>query len=126
MRDFQRHSPMKHSARRIARDVSFAALLVMGTTAQAAAGLEEQVLAGPCANCHGPQGRSPGAIPSIAGLPESVLKARFVAYKSDAPPAGTTIMNRLARGYTDDQIAALARYFAQINSPSTATPGAKP
>ena len=30
-----------------------------------------QVLAGPCASCHGPDGRSPGAIPSIAGLPEA-------------------------------------------------------
>lgn len=72
------------------------------------------VLAGACANCHGTDGRSPGSIPSIAGRPESVLKSQLLAFKSDAPPAGTTVMSRLVKGYSDEQISALAQYFSQI------------
>jgi len=78
------------------------------------------VLAAACANCHGTDGRSPGAIPSIAGRPESVLRSQLLAFKSDTPPAGTTIMDRLTKGLSDDQINALAQHFSKISrSPST-------
>lgn len=72
------------------------------------------VLAGACANCHGTDGRSPGVIPSLAGRSQSLLSAQMRAYKSDASPVGTTIMNRLAKGYSDEEIEALALYFSQI------------
>ncbi len=72
------------------------------------------ILAGSCANCHGTDGRSPGGIPSLAGRPEALLKSQMLAYKSDASPVGTTIMNRLAKGYSDEEIHALAVYFSQI------------
>lgn len=73
------------------------------------------VFAAACANCHGTDGRSPGSIPSIAGRPESVLKAQLLAFKSDTPPAGTTVMSRLAKGFSDEQISALAQHFSQIS-----------
>lgn len=72
------------------------------------------VLAAACANCHGTDGRSPGSIPSIAGRPETVLAQQLKAFKSDTPPAGTTIMNRLAKGLSDAQIDALAQHFSRI------------
>lgn len=80
------------------------------------------VLAGPCANCHGPDGRSPGQIVSLAGRPQAVLLQQLQAFKSDNPPPGTTVMNRLAKGYSDEQIAALAGYFSKIspNAPAAA------
>lgn len=74
------------------------------------------VLAGACANCHGTDGRSPGGIPSIAGRPESVLLGHLRAFKSETPPPGTTIMDRLTRGYSDEQLQALAHHFSQIKS----------
>lgn len=74
------------------------------------------VLAAACANCHGPDGRSPGSIPSIAGRPESILLEQLNAFKSDNPPANTTVMNRLAKGFNDEEITALARHFSQISS----------
>lgn len=86
---------------------------------------EEQLLAGPCMNCHGPEGRSPGVIPSIAGLSEVSLKTKLIAFKSDTPPAGTTIMNRLAKGYSDAQIESLARYYAQMKPAGVTGSGAK-
>lgn len=83
------------------------------------------VLAGACANCHGTDGRSPGGIPSIAGRPESVLKQQLLAFKSDTPPAGTTVMGRLAKGFSDEQISALAKHFSQISRTSSAQEVAK-
>lgn len=72
-----------------------------------------QVLAGPCASCHGPNGRSPGAIPSIAGLPEAEATQRMLAFRDGTDPAAT-IMPRLMKGYDESQIRALARWFAEI------------
>ncbi|MFT0849954.1 hypothetical protein VRY85_04110 [Achromobacter sp. F4_2707] len=75
-----------------------------------------KVLAAACANCHGTDGRSPGSIPSIAGRPETILKKQLLAFKADTPPAGTTVMDRLAKGLSDEQISALALHFSQISS----------
>lgn len=88
---------------------------------------EASLLAGPCANCHGTDGRSPGAIPSLAGRPDSLLKLQLSAYRSDTPPPGTTIMNRLAKGYTEAELDALAIYFSRIpaDAPATATESVK-
>ena len=86
--------------------------------AQSAA--DVSVLAGSCANCHGTDGRSPGPIASIAGKPESVLRDQLKAFKAETPPPGTTIMNRLAKGYTDEQIDALAKYFSQVKAQAPA------
>lgn len=84
------------------------------------------VVAATCANCHGTDGRSPGSIPTIAGRPESVLLRQFNAFKSDTPPAGTTVMNRLTKGLSDAQVAALATYFSQISRTQSAQEVAKP
>lgn len=72
------------------------------------------VVAATCANCHGTDGRSPGSIPTIAGRPESILAGQLQAFRSNNPPVGTTVMNRLAKGLSDDQIAALAAHFSRI------------
>lgn len=74
---------------------------------------EAGVLAGSCANCHGTDGISPGAIPTIAGLPFDYLLEQLVAFKADEVP-GTTVMSRIAKGYTDEELEALARHFSQI------------
>ena len=72
-----------------------------------------EMLAGPCANCHGPAGRSPGAIPSIAGLDEDYAVAKMLAARADDDPKAT-VMPRLMKGYDEAQIRALARWFAKV------------
>lgn len=99
------------------------AALVSAQPASAQSAADIAVLAGPCASCHGTDGRSPGPIASIAGRPEAALLAQLKAFKSETPPAGTTVMNRLAKGYTDEQLNALAKHFASI---STSAAAAKP
>lgn len=86
------------------------ALLMAGP---ATAETEASVLAGTCANCHGTDGVSPGAIPSIAGLPFDYLLEQLLAFKADEVP-GTTVMGRIAKGYTDEELEALAQHFSQI------------
>ena len=49
-------------------------------------------------------------MPTIAGLNKDYLRTVMRQYKTDE--RSSTIMGRLARGYTDTQIDALASYFA--------------
>ncbi|MCO6390985.1 cytochrome C [Aliihoeflea aestuarii] len=74
---------------------------------------EVSVLAGTCANCHGTDGRSPGAIPAIAGQDYDILREQLLAFKA-GEVEGATIMTRHATGYTDEELDALARYFSEI------------
>lgn len=68
-----------------------------------------------CTSCHGLDGVSAGAIPTIAGQPADEIVAKLAAFRDQS--ADATIMNRIARGYTDDEIAALADYFSQLSAP---------
>jgi cytochrome subunit of sulfide dehydrogenase len=96
------------------------ALLAAPLPAAAQSPADIAVLAGSCASCHGTDGRSPGPVAAIAGRPEAAMAAQLKAFKADTPPPGTTIMNRIAKGYSDTQLEALAKYFAQIK-PAAAT-----
>ena len=65
-----------------------------------------------CAACHGTDGKSPGAIPTIDGRSAKETKEALTGFKNGTRPA--TVMNRLAKGYTDREIDALADYFSKI------------
>ena len=68
-------------------------------------------LAATCAACHGTDGATQGkALPPLAGQPQAALAASLAAYKAGTREA--TIMQQIARGYTDEQLAAIAAYFA--------------
>ena len=84
---------------------ALAAALPFATGAQT-----PEALALPCANCHGPDGRSAGAIPAIAGLSAEEIVASMVAFQNDE--LGATIMNRIAKGYSPAELEELARYLA--------------
>lgn len=68
------------------------------------------LLAQGCLGCHGPGGAGSGGIPALAGRDENDLRAAMAAFRANERPA--TIMNRIARGYTDAEVAAIAAYFA--------------
>ncbi|MPM80576.1 hypothetical protein SDC9_127624 [bioreactor metagenome] len=75
------------------------------------------VLAASCANCHGPDGRSTGEIPSLRGATSAHLKQRMLDFKT-GKATDATVMTRLMKGYADDEIAALADWFAAPASPA--------
>ncbi|MCB1875085.1 MAG: c-type cytochrome [Chromatiales bacterium] len=65
-----------------------------------------------CNGCHGTDGVSKGAAPSLKGLPADYLAKAMKDFKADARPA--TIMNRIAKGYSDAELGAVAQYFATM------------
>lgn len=70
-------------------------------------------LASNCANCHGTDGHSAGGggMPGLAGLSPTYFVEQMRAFRDGKRTA--TIMHQLAKGYTDQQIAELAEYFAR-------------
>ncbi len=73
------------------------------------------MLGNTCAGCHGTFGAAESTkIPPLAGAVEAQFIATMLAYR-DGSRVGT-IMNRVARAYSDDEIAAMAAYFAALPS----------
>jgi len=70
------------------------------------------MLANTCNACHGPDGSTYGpATPSISGVNMDYLIDTMQAYKSGA--RHSTIMGRIARGYTDAEIKAISKHFSK-------------
>lgn len=70
------------------------------------------MLANTCAGCHGTDGSSMGpATPSIAGIKGEYFIETMQAYKDGSRPA--TIMDRIAKGYSDEEIKLMAGFFAE-------------
>jgi cytochrome c553 len=91
-----------------------AALLATGLYAAG-----DAVAAGPallaaqgCLGCHGPNGAGIGSGARLAGREASELDSIMRAYGANERQG--TIMNRIARGYTEQEIAAIAAWFAAI------------
>ncbi len=91
-----------------------------------------QALAFTCAGCHGTDGSSGGpSSPSIAGMDPEVFVDAMEAYKYDE--RNSTIMNRIAKGYSEEQIKSMSWFFAkqplqlrqQEHDPELAKLGAK-
>lgn len=73
---------------------------------------EASMLANTCAGCHGTNGSSVGpASPTIAGISPDYFVETMEAYKTGERPS--TIMNRIAKGYTAEEIQLMAQYFAR-------------
>ena len=68
-------------------------------------------MASACAICHGTDGRtaSKDVVP-LAGLPAQHIASQMRAFRDGQRPA--TVMHQIAKGYTDQQIDAMASWFA--------------
>ena len=63
-----------------------------------------------CTACHGDQGRAQPGMLSLAGVNKAELLKKMTDYKTGVMPS--TIVQQLAKGYSDEQLAALATYFS--------------
>jgi len=89
------------------------ALPISEVLAQDAAALRARSLAATCANCHGTDGRTQGeAMPGLAGRDREQIASALRAFRDGKRPA--TVMQQLAKGFTDQQIDTLAAYFAAV------------
>lgn len=70
------------------------------------------LLAGGCQGCHGAAGEGVGGIPAIHNTrTRDDFAATMQAFRTNAVP--NTIMGRIARGYTEAEIQALAAHFGR-------------
>jgi sulfide dehydrogenase cytochrome subunit len=78
-------------------------------------------LAASCFTCHGTEGNSVGGVPpSLAGRERAELVQMLKDFKTGKRPA--TIMHQQAKGYTDEQLEAIAAYFARQKPAPARTP----
>lgn len=90
-----------------------ASMLLMAASwvqAQSADALQARGWAASCASCHGTNGKAQSGMESLAGASKDELVRKMQDYKTGRRPA--TLMHQLAKGYTDEQIEAIAAYFA--------------
>jgi cytochrome c553 len=90
--------------------LALSAAAVSPVLAQSSADAGRYVAAN-CANCHGTTGVAKGAMPSLAGLSKERIVENMKAFRDGKRPA--TVMHQIAKGYTDQQIDAVAAFFAE-------------
>jgi len=72
-----------------------------------------EMMGNTCAGCHGTHGRLVNeAFVPLAGMKESTFIKAMTDFRSGARPA--TLMGHVARGYSDEQIKAMAEFFAKV------------
>jgi sulfide dehydrogenase cytochrome subunit len=85
--------------------------LVMSAVAHAAPPSAE-MLSNACGGCHGANGASAGpSMPGLAGQNKDFFIDAMKKFKSGERPG--TVMSRLVKGYSDEQIEAMADFFAK-------------
>lgn len=87
--------------------LALGSLSALPAVAQNAAPLAQQG----CVGCHGPNGSGAESVPGIAGRNAAELRATLIAFRANERPA--TIMGRVARGYTEAELNAIAEYFSR-------------
>ena len=96
----------------VVRSGLMALALVGAVSAQAQApdALQVRSWAAACANCHGTNGQALQGMEPLAGVSRDDIVKKMQDFKAGRKPA--TIMHQLAKGYSDEQITAIAGYFA--------------
>lgn len=74
--------------------------------------IHTKTIAATCYICHGPNGKSSGAVPSLAGQDKQYLAAAMRDFKSGKRES--TVMKKYALGYSDSEYDDLAAFFAAI------------
>ena len=86
-------------------------ILAMSAIAQAAPP-SPAMLSHACAGCHGTNGGSAGlTMPSLASQSKTAIVDSMKKFKSGERPS--TVMGRLAKGYTDAEFEAMAEFFSK-------------
>ena len=84
----------------------------MFTSQAAVAGASGETIAYTCNGCHGTDGVSKGAAPKLKGMPADYHAKALKEFKSGKK--WSTIMQRIAKGYSDEEIEAVAQYYESL------------
>ena len=61
-----------------------------------------------CSGCHASDTRVETPVPPLVGRPAADITSQMIAFKAGRRPG--TIMDRIAKGYSDDEIRAIAAW----------------
>jgi cytochrome subunit of sulfide dehydrogenase len=86
-----------------------AAAVLLSITAAAAGSSEPPVGAAACSGCHPPSSAVETSVPVLAGRTAQEIVAQMQASRSGQ--RGATVMDRIAKGYTDAEIEAIADWY---------------
>jgi len=79
-------------------------------TAAAVPSAQPPVGAASCTGCHPASARVSSPVPRLSGLDRAAIVRAMQEFRSGQRAA--TVMDRLAKGFTDDEIQAIAAWFA--------------
>ncbi len=86
--------------------------LSFACAAQAVPAAEAPPGAGACSGCHATDPSVATPVPRLAGRKPADIVAALAAFKSGQRPA--TVMDRIAKGFTDDEIRAIAEWYGAM------------
>lgn len=85
--------------------------VVLVLSGQAAA---EPSGAAACSGCHAPEGLGP--VPSLHGRPAGEIVAAMADFRAGTREA--TVMDRIAKGFSDEEISAIAHWYETQRQPA--------
>jgi sulfide dehydrogenase cytochrome subunit len=86
------------------------ALVVAPIAPAPAASLDAPPGASSCSGCHGADAGVVTPVPRLEGRPAAEIVAQMEAFRSGKTPA--TVMDRLAKGFSDAEVQAIATWYA--------------
>jgi cytochrome c553 len=89
---------------------ALAAAIGIASIAAAVASAEPPAGAAACSGCHPASPRVISPVPRLAGVDQAAIVRAMQDFRSGQRAA--TVMDRIAKGFTDDEIQAIAAWFA--------------
>ena len=87
-----------------------AAIGLLSIAAAVTASAEPPAGAAACTGCHPASTRVTSPVPRLAGVDRAAIVRALQDFRSGARPA--TVMDRIAKGFTDEEIQAIAAWYA--------------
>jgi cytochrome subunit of sulfide dehydrogenase len=92
--------------------ITVAVAVVVASTAPAlAASPEPPAGAASCSGCHAANAAANTPVPRLNGRNAAEIVTQMQAFRTGAQPS--TVMDRIAKGYSDPEITAIATWYAQ-------------
>jgi cytochrome subunit of sulfide dehydrogenase len=92
------------------RTIPAAAILVLLTGVAAAGPADVPAGASACSGCHPARGGVATSVPRLNGGNPAQILAAMQDFRSGKRPA--TVMDRIAKGFSDDEVKAIAAWYA--------------
>jgi cytochrome c553 len=93
------------------RSVVAAVIACVSIAAATVASAEPPVGAAACSGCHPSSARGPSPVARLAGRDRAEIVKAMHDFRSGERAA--TVMDRIAKGFTDDEIQAIAAWYAE-------------